>query len=197
MGMANNNGRAGPTAAAEPARPTRGYSMTRTTASRMVNAPTRSTDASTSPRPRAITAGLILLPLLLAGCAEPFIVMPGGKLSGEVADPPADWTPLNEVEIVQLETRPEDPYSVNVWMIAKGPHIYIATGEDDTNWTRHIDENPDVRLRINGTIYELTARRVLNRDEKIEIGRAYVEKYGVDDDDNWVESGQLFRLDRR
>lgn len=140
---------------------------------------------------------LLTLSTLLAGCDEPFIVMAGGALTGETDDPPLDWTPLNEVEVVQLETRPEDPYSVNVWMIARGKNIYVATGTGETRWTRNIAENPDVRLRVDGKIYALEATRVTDETEKIDIGNEYVKKYGVDDDDNWVDEGQLYRLDRR
>lgn len=146
-----------------------------------------------------IASGLALLIVstLLAGCEEPFIVMSGGALSGEVMDPPVDWTELNREEIVQLETRPGDPYSVNIWMIGKGPDVYVATGDDPTRWSRNIEENPDVRLRVRGVIYELEATRVEDVDEKKVIGAEYVSKYDVDGDDNWVQEGQLFRLDRR
>lgn len=142
---------------------------------------------------------LLLLTLTtgLAGCDEPFIVMSGGALTGEVSVPPADWTPFNDVDVVQLETRPEDPYSVNVWVIAKGPDIYVATGEGDTRWSKILDSEPDVRLRIGDKIYPLTAHRVLDQKEKAAIGAEYVKKYDVDDDHNWIQTGQLFRLDRR
>lgn len=168
--------------------------MTKLVAGQSVNGPVN--QSTTHAR---LCLSLILLSLtgLLAGCDEPFIVMSGGALSGEVADPPADWTPMNEIDVVQLETNPEDPYSVNVWMIASGPDIYVATGEGDTNWSENIDRNPDVRLRVDGTIYPLEAYRVLDQKEKAAIGAMYVEKYGVDDDDNWIQTGQLFRLDRR
>jgi hypothetical protein len=152
--------------------------------------------SSTRHRP---AVGLILVALLttMSGCAEPFIVMAGGELAGEVADPPVDWSGYKDEEIIQLETRPEDPYSVNIWMIARGPDLYVATGDDPTRWTRNIDENPDVRVRIQGMIYELEASRVEDVEEKTAIGGEYVAKYNVDDDDNWVQEGQLFRLDRR
>ena len=143
--------------------------------------------------------GMLLLcsSFLLAGCDEPFIVMAGGALAGEAADPPLDWTDMNEVEVIQLETRPEDPYSVNVWMIARGKDLYVATGEGETRWTRHLADNPDVRVRIDGKIYALEAYPVTDEAEKIAIGQAYVKKYGVDADDNWVDEGRLYRLDRR
>ena len=140
---------------------------------------------------------LISFTSALTGCAEPFIVMAGGELTGEVADPPVDWTEVSDEEIIQLETQPDDPYSVNIWMVGAGPDLYVATGDDPTNWTEHIDENSDVRVRIRGIIYELEATRVDDVEEKTRIGMEYVEKYDVDDDDNWVENGQLFRLDRR
>lgn len=145
----------------------------------------------------AIGLLLIAIAATLSGCAEPFIVMAGGQLSGEVTDPPADWSEFNDEEIIQLEARPEDPYSVNIWMIASGPDLYVATGDDPTRWSRILDENPDVRVRIRGLIYELEAHRVDDVVEKTAIGNEYVSKYDVDDDDNWVEEGQLFRLDRR
>ena len=139
---------------------------------------------------------LILFSASLSGCAEPFIVLAGGELSGEVVDPPIDWYEFDE-EIIQLETQPDDPYSINIWMVAVGPDLYVATGDDPTNWSEHIDRNPDVRVRIRGTIYELEATRVEDREEKLRIGMEYVRKYDVDEDDNWVQNGQLFRLDRR
>ena len=142
---------------------------------------------------------LLSLTVWLSGCDEPFVVMAGGKLSGDVAEPLEDWSVLNDVEIVQIETNPEKPYSVNVWMIARGPYLYIATDEGETRWTRNMDANPAVRLRVDGKIYELHATRVTDEQEKRSIGKEYVKKYGVDedDDDNWVQNGQLFRLGPR
>lgn len=140
---------------------------------------------------------LSTLILFTAGCAEPFIVMSGGVLSGPVEDAPVDWTELNQVEIAQLETNPSEPYSVNIWLAGIGSNIYVATGDDDTNWTVHIADNPDVRLRIDGTIYELEAEKVSDSAEKQTVIAAYVEKYPLDEEDNWVQDGQVFRLDRR
>ncbi len=135
---------------------------------------------------------------LLAGCGEdPFIVLPGGALAGEVADPPADWSEHKDVDEVQLETQPEDPYSVNLWVAAIGPDIYVATGEDGTNWTENIDRQRDVRLRIGTTVFELEARAVTDQAERASVAAEYVRKYDVDVDDNWVQAGKIYRLDRR
>jgi hypothetical protein len=139
----------------------------------------------------------IVLLLAVAGCAEPFIVMSGKALSGTVVDPPADWTELGSAEVAQLEAQPSDPYSVNIWFVARGSDIYVATGDDDTNWSVMIDHDPDVRLRIGSQVYELEASRVGDSREKRDVAAQYVSKYDLDPEDNWVLDGQVFRLDRR
>jgi hypothetical protein len=62
----------------------------------------------------------VLLCLTLTAC-EPLIMIPGGALSGREHAVPASWDFAADVETFQLETTPEDPYSVNVWGIAVGP----------------------------------------------------------------------------
>ena len=58
---------------------------------------------------------LPLLPILIAfGCNGPVVLLPGGKLNGETRPVPADWAFAGDYGTAQLETRPEDPYSVNV-----------------------------------------------------------------------------------
>jgi hypothetical protein len=151
---------------------------------------------ATYPNPTRVAS--IFLLFLLSACSEPFIVMAGEELVGAVKDAPPDWTSHNEVDIVQIETRPSEPYSVNVWMAGIGPDIYIATGSDDTNWTEHLAENPDIRIRIDGDIFELEATKVTDNRERRTVVGAYVEKYDLDPEDNWVlDDGQIFRLDRR
>ena len=150
--------------------------------------------APVSPTPKLLVAGLCSL--LLGACSEPFIVLPGDALQGEVTDPPTDWNEVADIDIVQFETRPDDPYSINLWMVVLGPDIYVATGEDGTNWTAHIADNPDTRIKIGNQIYELSAMRINNPEEQARVASAYVDKYDLDAEDNWVMEGQVFRLDR-
>ncbi len=136
--------------------------------------------------------------LALMGCAEPFIVVSGGELSGSVIDVPVNWSTVRDVQVIQIETQPGEPYSVNIWMAAIGPDLYIATGENDTNWTEHLAENRDIRARIKGVIYELEANAVTQPAEHERVVVEYVRKYDdLEMGDNWVMRGQVFRLDRR
>ena len=142
----------------------------------------------------ALTGAIIIL---LSGCAEPFIVFAGGALSGDEKVPPADWSFLEAIDTVQIETDPNDPYSVNVWSVGIGADVYVATGEDGTNWTERIDGDPGVRLRTNGDIYPLRATAVTEMAERRRVAQAYLNKYDVDDDEGWVDTGKIYRLDRR
>ncbi|MCB1685349.1 MAG: hypothetical protein R3E82_19565 [Pseudomonadales bacterium] len=141
--------------------------------------------------------GALLLMFAVAGCAEPFIVLPGKALSGEQTPPPEDWSKYADVEVVQLETRPEDPYSVNIWAVAVGPDYYIATGEDGTRWTENLTADPRVRLRVESNLYQLRTVRVLDPAEIDRVAAQYSKKYGLDAEDNWVEKALVYRLEPR
>lgn len=135
--------------------------------------------------------------LLLVGCAEPFIVFAGGELSGEVREPPDDWSGLRDEATFQLETRPDKPYSVNVWAVGIGHDVYIGTGPGGTRWSEHLAADPRVRLRVGETLYALVAVPVADPEERTRVARAYGEKYDMDRDENWLKDALVFRLDRR
>jgi len=139
----------------------------------------------------------MLFMLFLAGCSEPFIVFAGQRLSGEESAPPADWSALETIDTMQLETRPDNPYSVNVWAVGIGPDLYIGTGPDGTRWSRHLDEDRNVRFRVEGQVYALRAYPVTEPDERRRVAEAYVAKYDLDASENWVMGALVYRLDRR
>jgi hypothetical protein len=135
--------------------------------------------------------------LLVAGCSEPFIVFAGGALAGEEAQPPENWDALRDEETFQLETRPDDPYSINIWAVGIGRDVYIGTGPDGTRWSDYIVADPRVRLRVSDTVYALRAVPVTDVDERTAVAAEYADKYGMDRDENWLKDALVFRLDRR
>ncbi len=97
-----------------------------------------------------------VLVLLATGCGGPFLVFPGGELRGEtVAEPVDDWSFVDSW-FVDLETRPGDPYSVELNYIVKNGQLYIDPAEGRA-WLEHIREDPRVRVRFGGKIYPLKA----------------------------------------
>ena len=133
---------------------------------------------------------------LVAGCG-PFLILPGGELDGSTAPAPNDWSFSAEVSTVQLETRPEDPYSVNIWAVGMGPVLYVHAGANRTSWVEHMEANSDVRVRIEDKLYDLRASRVEDQDEFTRFSDAYEEKYGSRPRNENVAEAYLLRLDAR
>jgi hypothetical protein len=143
-------------------------------------------------------ACLLILSLAAFGC-EPWGPLPGGRLSGEVApNPPSDWSLADEYEIVQIETRPSDPYSVNLWGAGVGESFFVAAGEGETaDWAQHLVDDPNVRLRVGETIYELRAVRIQDEAEVARFMTALVRKYEFEPTEEQRREAWLFRLDPR
>lgn len=89
-------------------------------------------------------------------CGGPMLVFPGGELRGEVVSEPVnDWSFATD-RFVDLETRPDDPYSVELNYIVKDGKLYIDPKEG-RSWFEHIRANPNVRVRFDGKIYPAKA----------------------------------------
>ncbi len=147
-----------------------------------------------------MTRSLALAALLgtLLGC-EPTGPIPGGKLSGEVvATPVDDWAFASAEETLQLEVRPDDPYSVNVWFVSHGSRLWIASASGgDSGWGEMIGADPHVRLRIDGKVYERQAVRVTEQAELDEVVVLYKTKYDYERDPEEDGQAVLFRMDAR
>jgi len=133
----------------------------------------------------------------LAGCGGPFLLLPGGALEGTTAAIPDGWAFTDAVKTVQLETRPADPYSVNIWATAAGDHLYLHAGASRSTWVENIEADPDVRLRVDASIYELAAARVSGQEEFDHFSDAYERKYGRRPRNENVAEAYLFRLGAR
>jgi hypothetical protein len=144
---------------------------------------------------RSTIASLALL-LFLSGCG-PFLLIPGGKLSGGIAEVPSDWSFTKDINTVQLECRPSDPYSVNIWATGVGQDLYLHAGANRANWVEFIEADPRVRIRIEDRIYELRATRVEDPAEFKRFANAYDEKYGVRPRNENVAEVYLMRLESR
>jgi len=138
----------------------------------------------------------ILLLLVGTACGGPLVMIPGGELSGPVEAVPDSWAFSDAHEDVQLETRPADPYSVNVWGVAAGDAFYVA-GSNENRWAGHIAANPAVRVRIDGTIYELAATPTDEAAELEAFLAAVKKKYDWEPDDEQRAGATLFRLEPR
>lgn len=101
---------------------------------------------------------LVVLAMLgsCLACGGPFLIIPGGELSGEVVtEPVSDWSFATD-RFVDLETRPDDPYSVELNYVVRDGRLYVDPAEG-RKWLDHIRTDPRVRVRFGNKIYPLKA----------------------------------------
>ena len=131
----------------------------------------------------------------LTGCG--YWPLPGGELEGTPKSTPDDWAFLAETSIVQIETRPDDPYSINIWAVGLGPVVYLHAGANRATWVEHLEADPRIRLRVEDDLYELRSTRVETQEEFDRFAEAYDAKYGVRPRNENVEEVYLLRLEAR
>ena len=104
---------------------------------------------------RSSRAGVLLASVALTAglaCGGPFLVFPGGELSGEVVtEPVTDWSFVTDL-FLDLEVRPADPYSVELNYLVRDGQLYIDPAEG-RRWFDYIREDPHVRVRFGDKIY--------------------------------------------
>ena len=137
----------------------------------------------------------VVLVILTAGCD--MIPFSGGQLQGELAAVPTDWSEVASANVIQLETNPQAPYSVKLWIIGDGPNLYVHAGANRAAWVEHIEADPRVRVLINGVLYELQAQRVTTQAEFDAFSDLYEVKYDRRPRNENVGEAYLFRLSPR
>jgi len=102
------------------------------------------------------TVSAVAALLCLTACGGPLLIFPGGELTGEVASERVDdWSFVTDT-FIDLEVRPEQPYSIELNYVVKDGKLYIDPAEG-RRWLDYIREDPRVRARFDGRIYPLKA----------------------------------------
>jgi len=140
---------------------------------------------------------VITLFLALAACEGPFGITSGGELSGTVEDPPAVWQLGEDSGLAQLETRPEDPYSVNLAYVQLDGHLYVYAGDTRTNWVEHIEQSPLVRILIDEKLYPVRAVRVSDDVELAAFAAQWTSRGTFQRDPLQFDEVWLYRLEPR
>ena len=93
---------------------------------------------------------------LALGCGGPVLVFPGGELSGDVVSEAVDdWSFVTD-RFVDLEVRPNDPYSVELNYFVREGKLYIDPAEDRT-WYQYLKDDDRCRVRFGDKIYPVRA----------------------------------------
>ncbi|MEM1232211.1 MAG: hypothetical protein AAGI15_16865 [Pseudomonadota bacterium] len=105
----------------------------------------------------ALACGLLLL---LSACNGPLFMIPGGALKGPEASIRTAPIPADG-DVIALETRPADPYSVYVNAVAIDGVLHIDPTAE-RGWYQHLVADGQVRVRLSSddTIYTARAQPV-------------------------------------
>lgn len=143
---------------------------------------------------RATKTALVLSIFLsaLTACGQPLLVIPGGRLSGEPAAENVDWRNLPNT--IQVELRPNDPYSINLRIVAIDQDLFIGTANANSKWAREVVTNPLVRISVDNKIYALEAYAVNDTERRSQILQVYKEKYGLNTNKQKIQQMLLFEL---
>ena len=139
----------------------------------------------------------ILLIAVLLGCSGPVLIFPGGQLKGTPSEIPSDWAFTREISTIKLETRLEDPYSVNIWVVDVDDKLYVHAGAKRTAWVNHLKVDSAVRVSIDGMLYEMSATRVEDSEEFAKMADAYEVKYGRRPKNEHISEIYVYRLGPR
>jgi hypothetical protein len=138
----------------------------------------------------AVLAALLVVffTVYFSGAIEPTHAgRPGMRLAGElVREPVTNWDFSALDELVELESRAPWglAHSVTVVCASTGPNLYVPSVylegggfPESRQWNRNVVRNPDVRIRIDGKLYERRAVLVTDEAERAAAFAAFAAKY--------------------
>jgi hypothetical protein len=117
---------------------------------------------------------------VLLGCMPPSDQRPGLWLSGDEAAFPPDWSFSDAHREIALEV--STPYglrhSVTIWCASLDGRLYVAARDpDEKRWPGWVEDRPDVRIGVDGRIYEGRLVRLDEPDWIARVRSRYAVKY--------------------
>jgi len=120
---------------------------------------------------------------------------PGLWLRGElVTAPVTDWSFTDNIQTVKIQTQTPLllPYSVAIWCASYNGNLYV-TSYRGRRWVEDVIQDPHVRVKIDGRLYDRAVSLVSDPAEKAAVLQAKGKKYPA-----WkvppVETATVFRV---
>lgn len=124
-----------------------------------------------------------LMAATLFGCIPPSDRRPGLWLSGEQTPFADDWRFTDAHPEIALEVRAPLGWrhSVTIWCVAPDGELHVAARHpDEKYWPGWVAARPEVRLLIDGALYEAVLERLEDPESIAPVAAAYATKYRLD-----------------
>ena len=148
----------------------------------------------TTTRSRKVPIGLTALIVVLVGGVGvwtftcPCNQTPGFVLFGDVQTTPVtDWSFANDIPLCQIQVYAGVmPHAVNLnCMATPDGQLYLSCGACQGKfWGRHVEDDEQGRVRLNGRVYPIVFTRVTDEAELDRAWAARVKKLQVHGDEN-------------
>ncbi len=117
--------------------------------------------------------------LFLVAC-NPVDRRPGFWLTGDDAPYPSDWsfTDAHKEIVIEVATPYLIPHSVTIWCGSMNGELYVGARDPDSkNWPGWVDDEPNVRLGIDGNVYEVSLVPLDDPEQLKVLAPYYARKY--------------------
>ena len=118
----------------------------------------------------------------LVGCIEPHDRTPGTWLSGTPTALPSDWGFTDDYQqiAIQVHTPYGLAHSVTIWCASMDGRLHLGARDPESkNWPGWVDRNPDVRLGIDGRLYDVRLAPLEDPEHVARLQRVYAAKYDL------------------
>ena len=141
-------------------------------------------------RATAFLLSVLALSSFPLGCFSdgPIGMFPGGRLRGDASACPTPesggWDQFADEIESELELRPSSPRSIRTWNLVHQGTLIIPADflTPIKRWPHQVLEEPEVRVRIAGEIFECRATRIVDADRIEAIRENLAAKYGIEPD---------------
>ena len=125
--------------------------------------------------------------LTVACSIDPSEERPGLGLSGEVHQQAVeDWSFTSDAYEIYIETVTSYwiPHSVTAWCVIVGSDLYVSADDaDKKSWVANVARDPNVRLKIEGRVYEQKLVPVTDAATIAAIDSGFVRKYEYEEEE--------------
>jgi hypothetical protein len=126
---------------------------------------------------KAAAIGCLLV--AIAGC-DPSDRRPGFWLTGDTFPFPEDWSFTDQIPEIAIQVHAPYllPHSVTIWCSSVDSRLYVGASAPETKrWPGWTDRNPNVKLKIDGKVYEARLVPLEAAEAIAPVQRAFATKY--------------------